>query len=576
MCQTMVWFLTSCNRTLRDSATKAIICLLEERIKVLMQLIKSFEKVNDQYVLQRVYAIAYGCAVRTDDTKMLKPLGDLIFKAVFNTASVIPDVLLRDYAKGIIEFAVVKGHKFEFDLTKIHPPFKSELPAVFPTNEETDKFNFDYKSKGFKDCYWSQNSILSSMVTEHGRRMAGYGDFGRYTFQRGLSDWQVDENGLSNLAVKIIIEKYGYDVEKHGAFDRTIGTGRGRDNISEERIGKKYQWIAFYEILARVSDNCPFYEDSYSQDAQQVKYEGPWNPFVRDIDPTITIKSTQKDNSKSNWWNPFSYSKWNPKNEDWISITNDLPNPINLISVKDKNDDEWLILEMYPDWVESTPMGEERYRSPHKRLFYDLSSHLVKKGDLKSIVAYLSGRSLRGCGLSESSRRTEMFSREYFWAAANKTFSTEYYRGNVWDDLYDRKSGSFICKTARTAIQFLWEGEFDASKEGTIIFYKPTELLFNLLELKYSKIEGHLLNKNAELICFDPCASMSSVSCLVVKKSNLMKVLLENDLEIIWTSVGEKLIIGGHSSAWVGRLNISDVVYFESGELKHSSHCEVE
>jgi hypothetical protein len=178
MSQTMIWFLTSCNRTLRDSATKAIICLLQERINVLMQLIKTFEKVNDPYVSQRIYAIAYGCAVRTSNTEILKPLGDLIFKTVFAVENVVPDILLRDYAKGVIEFAVFRGHKFDFDLAKIQPPFKSDLPATFPTNDETDKFKFNYDNKDFKKHQWSQNSILSSMVTEYGRGTSGYGDFG--------------------------------------------------------------------------------------------------------------------------------------------------------------------------------------------------------------------------------------------------------------------------------------------------------------------------------------------------------------------------------------------------------------
>ena len=33
-------------------------------------------------------------------------------------------------------------------------------------------------------------------------------------------------------------------------FDKKIGSGRARDNKYQERIGKKYQWIALYEILA--------------------------------------------------------------------------------------------------------------------------------------------------------------------------------------------------------------------------------------------------------------------------------------------------------------------------------------
>ncbi|HVX27894.1 MAG TPA: ATP-binding protein, partial [Parafilimonas sp.] len=105
LCQTMIWLLTSCNRTLRDAATKAIICLLEERIDILMQLIQTFEQVNDPYVRQRLYAVAYGSAIRTTDTKLLKSLADLVFQKVFDVDEVFPDILLRDYAKGIIEFA---------------------------------------------------------------------------------------------------------------------------------------------------------------------------------------------------------------------------------------------------------------------------------------------------------------------------------------------------------------------------------------------------------------------------------------------------------------------------------------
>jgi hypothetical protein len=578
MSQTMIWFLTSCNRTLRDSATKAIICLLQERINVLMQLIKTFENVNDPYVLQRIYAIAYGCAVRTSNIEILKPLGDLIFHTVFDTENVIPDLLLRDYAKGIIEFSIFKGHKFDFDLVKIQPPFKSDLPTTFPTNDEIDKLKFNYDDKGFKKHQRSQNSILSSMVTEYGRETSGYGDFGRYVFQSGLSKWQLDVNGLSNLAVKWIMEKYGYDVEKHGEFDRTIGSGRGRDNGNEERIGKKYQWIAFYEMLARVSDNYPLYEHSYNSKAEAVKYEGPWDPYVRDIDPTTLIKGNPKEKSTAHWWNPTFYSNWNLSNKDWVSLTNDLPNAKNLVCVTDEYGTEWLVLQMLPEWNEPTPLGIEKYDFPHKSLFYDLSSHFVYKKDFQKILDYLNNKNLRGCGLSNSKSRYQMFSREYYWAAANKTFSNNYYGGNEWDELHDRKLGKYICNTAQTAIQYLWEEEFDASKEGAITYYKPTELLFRLLDLQYSNVEGQLLNTKKEMICFDPSAITPTLRCLLVKKNDLLKVLKENDLEIIWTLVGEKLMIGGHfdKGEYAGRLNISDFLFFDSGVLKHTSHHEME
>ena len=99
MSQTILWFTTSSNRTLRDSATKALICLLEDRIHIVIHLLEKFNNINDPYVLQRLYAVAYGCAVRTSKTDDLLDLGNCIFKLVFATEYVIPDILLRDYAK---------------------------------------------------------------------------------------------------------------------------------------------------------------------------------------------------------------------------------------------------------------------------------------------------------------------------------------------------------------------------------------------------------------------------------------------------------------------------------------------
>ena len=93
------------------------------------------------------------------------------------------------------------------------------------------------------------------MTTEYGRGTCRYGDVGRYTFQCKFHRWEkvVNVDLLSNYACELIFEKYGYDVEKHGEFDRNLGYISRHEN-EIERIGKKYQWLALYETLARVSD----------------------------------------------------------------------------------------------------------------------------------------------------------------------------------------------------------------------------------------------------------------------------------------------------------------------------------
>ncbi|MGM0587119.1 MAG: ATP-binding protein [Bacteroidota bacterium] len=569
--QTLCWFLASTNRTLRDSATKALVTILQDRISILIQIIDTFKNVNDPYILQRIYSVAYGCALRTAEKEKLKELAECIYEIVFNTEAVYPDILLRDYARGVIEFASYGEHSFGFELEKIRPPYKSKLQEEFPTIEEIEAaYELDYKSDEFEDYQWSQNSIISSMKTNHSGQM--YGDFGRYVFESAFDHWKdVDVQGLSNLAVKWIFEKYGYDVEKHGEFDRNRKSHTvDRHYVKEERIGKKYQWIAFYELLARVSDNYDYYENSWSSDAEVLDYEGPWEPYVRDIDPTILIKETLEKNGQNFWWDSTEYSNWNLEDEIWIHKKEDLPNPEEIISVTDPNGVEWLVLEIYPKWSEPRPIGKDKYDHPHKHLWYQLRSYLFDVAEYERVVNWAKQQDFMGRWMPESVNLYQMFSREYYWSPAYNTFNSEYYGLIDRRSIIDKSSGQEISKAIPTAINYMWEEQYDASKESTLSFLKPAKKIFDMLCLKYSKVDGELVDDDGSIICFDPCTNNSTHSCLLVRKSEFLEKLDEVNLNILWTLLGEKQRRGVNysPSSYLGRLEISGVVYFEGGDLK--------
>jgi hypothetical protein len=568
--QTLCWFLVSTNRTLRDSATKALITLLQDRISILIKIIDTFKDVNDPYILQRIYCVAYGCALRTGDKEKLNELAESVYETVFKTEAVYPDILLRDYARGIIEFASHEGHSFNFEIEKIRPPYKSHIPGSFPTQKEIEgAYKLDYNSEEFKDYQWSQNSILSSMKTNRSGQM--YGDFGRYVFESAFDHWKdVDVQGLSNLAVKWIFEKYGYDVEKHGEFDRNRKSHTvDRHYVKEERIGKKYQWIAFYELLARVSDNYDYYENSWSSDAEVLNYEGPWEPYVRDIDPTILIKETLEKVDQDFWWDSIEYSNWNLEDEVWIHKTDDLPNPEEIVSVTDPDGIEWLVLEIYPHWREPRPIGKDKWDHPHKYLWYQLRSYLFEVDDYGKVVNWAKEQDLMGRWMPESVDIYQMFSREYFWSPAYNTFNSEYYGLNDWRKIIARSGAEEIFKTVPTAINYRWEEEYDASKKSTLSYLKPARKIFDMLDLKYSQVEGELVDDNKNIICFDPCTTNPTHSCLIVRKRDFLDKLDEMNLSILWTLLGEKQRRGDNysPSTYIGRLEISGVVYFEEEGL---------
>lgn len=69
-----------------------------------------------------------------------------------------------------------------------------------------------------------------------------------------------------------------HDCSSMVRFDRGYGG-------TIERIGKKYQWITFHHILARISDN----HNVKRWDGDVRPFSGLWDFFVRDFDPTVMM-----------------------------------------------------------------------------------------------------------------------------------------------------------------------------------------------------------------------------------------------------------------------------------------------
>src|SRR6185437_4245260 len=110
----------------------------------------------------------------------------------------------------------------------------------------------------------------------------------------------------------------------------------GRMDHRVERIGKKYQWIAFFELAGRLSDIAAIDESGF--DIAQ-PYKGPWQIAVRDMDPTIVGAENPKppSNSNASWWSPFEI-RWRDQQPqqraDWMKDQErDIPDPRRQIDV---------------------------------------------------------------------------------------------------------------------------------------------------------------------------------------------------------------------------------------------------
>lgn len=655
---TLAWFHTSTNRKLRDCSTKALVCLLQNRLDILLKLLKIFKEVNDPYVYERLFAVAYGCVLRTAQREKIKELSEYIFKTVFSDPkSVIPHILLRDYARGAIEYAHYIGIELSFELSKVQPPYNSIWPEKIPSREEMkEKFDNDkywdiwHSVMGFEDfarytigtnsgsSEWSgckkgeapvdreqvfndfkkklnseQLELLNSLdpvITKDpeddfkfgngieikiavGRKTEEELDQIRNDFKKSLSTELLSEykkevepfldhnHKIINtgeyfdlrVAQRLIFSKVielGWNPELHLSFDKE-NHSRSRSASSNERIGKKYQWIAYYEYMALLSDN--FIKQERWGEKKEKPYQGPWDPYVRDIDPTLLISETgsyDDEQPQDFWWINSKIFNWDCTNESWVNDSSVLPNMAEIIQVKDDKGDEWLVLEGYPSWSEPKKIGEEKWDQPHKELWCHIRSYLVKNDEFISFKDWAIEQEFMGCWMPKSGDRYEMFSREYYWSPAQDYFMTEYYGGTEWTEVQDKKSGEYVAEVNVTAQGFLWEEEFDKSKEETISFLKPSTVIHKGMNLKDSQREGEFVDNSKIVQCFAPNVYHNSKSYLLVRKNSFSKFLNENNLKVVWTVLGEKQIIGGRSfgTDYPGRLEINGAYYFDKEELK--------
>ncbi|WAC01683.1 hypothetical protein N7U66_17420 [Lacinutrix neustonica] len=130
----------------------------------------------------------------------------------------------------------------------------------------------------------------------------------------------------------------------------------------------------------------------------------------------------------------------------------------------------------------------------------------------------------------------------------------------IWSEIIDKKTrvytGHKVIVTTTNA-----KGGIENDKSGANFNYDiPCRTLFEGLNLKYSSKDGDFNNECDEVI-----VTNINPKGTLVKKSNLMKYLNENNLSIIWTVYGQKIAKSEDRFYHFGVP--SGVFYFEKNKL---------
>ena len=169
-----------------------------------------------------------------------------------------------------------------------------------------------------------------------------------------------------------------------------------------------------------------------------------------------------------------------------------------------------------------------------QKIWYHIRSCLVPSNCLTQLQEYAMKKENDIRFIPETSNRYEMFNKEYYWSPAFRYFENDYYG---LQETFDTEN---ISSLFMTVINYLWEDEYDYSKEDSISILMPTKIIFEKMKLKFSQTPGEFTNSNGQIICFDPSVKNDSKSSLYILKKDFLNFLETNNLTIMWTINGEK------------------------------------
>ncbi|GAG25337.1 unnamed protein product, partial [marine sediment metagenome] len=238
-------------------------------------------------------------------------------------------------------------------------PISTEWPLDLPSDEEVE--------------HWNQLPKLAYSCL--------YDDFFIYSMEC-LRQWghAVPKGTMGKWILKQVVDGLAYEGSGCEQYDRYIlanyGGGRGREKWAE-RIGKKYQWIAMYQLASRLHDNVERKRDSWTPEPQRT-------PLIlleeRKLDLTLPSNIAHNEGRGDVWWIGSSADLHSGKelpDAEWVMRQDDLPALEKLLSVLERDGQQWRLLVSYPSW--GRPDEDAGWNSPYRQVWVHVESYVVPK-----------------------------------------------------------------------------------------------------------------------------------------------------------------------------------------------------
>lgn len=494
----ITWFMASTYDRVRDVSIKAMVRLFTNRIDILTDIIKKFERVNDAYILEALFCAAYGCVMNTRDMDQAEGLALYLYEEFFDGKEVIPHAMIRNYLTGILEFALSKGLCGDIQAEDIKPPFKNRYEfnevkqdvvddlRIEPSDAEISRLDpYDSYSGRVLDLnmyFTYQTSIIDDLQACYTNVPIQYGD--RIHFQSVEIIDQILPECRENFVRMVIKEIFqmGYNFIKFGQFDLSA------DNNQMDSLGQKYEWIALNKVLTIYLDSKQYICQRFSDDCP-VKFEGVWQfTFFRKMDPSI------------DYYSPFDTRDYQYKRTTMTS--EDLLSHFRSYAEKSLNQIDWI------------SVNRIRYKVNNE--LHSTKPFLINNSDIESFKLYI-----QNPDNLQQKPFEDLYVGEIYWSEAYKSLLNEMNPRNCgkWYDM-------------RIIDTYLWDIS-DGAMNNYFEFSILSPLMLAELKLSIGSHVFELVDEDGELASLQ-LYERNYNDILLLRKDKVTRYLIRSDKVIGW------------------------------------------
>lgn len=521
-CIVLLWCSAAADRRVKDFATRAAIAILRNHATLLPGLVNLFLATDDDEVRERALLVAYAALIHSRDKAILNQLADGLLTAYTAQPEDFQNAIIRDHIRCIAELAahldcLNKG--LDPTISNQRNP-KAPQPELLTETEE--KAWEDEKEPGAE-------LIVRSRLHD---------DFNHYSIGC-LRGWNhaMPKPAIGRWIAKRILDDFPYRDSKCSGYDSAVaqesGGGRGKPKWAE-RIGKKYQWIAMYQLASRLHDSVEREKDTWKRTTGRL-------PLIlkeeRKLDPTITFPKRPDRQPSDCWWIGGNVDLAATKQLDyatWVNCRDDLPSMVSLLAPKGNGGQHWLPLICYPNWSEyrkGRPYGE-----PYRSTWVRLRSFLVPEAQFEKAKNSISRRNFFGDWMPKNAKWHNVFVGEYPWASACNV-ETDDWLG------YDTRVGDSNLEFVPVFNEVVCEWEYDGTLPSSIYFHVPSRAFFNAGPLWWNSVDG-FATPYGKTVFRDPSVSEGGPSALLAETGDLLLRLEKLGCRLVWTLLGEKYVLG--------------------------------